>query len=394
MGQAKKIIPYPANSNIQTGMPSLSNTLSPDGHWLAYYTGSAGNCMGNGGENSTDLALNLLNLADGKSRFVTSLLSHDYPDNFVRAARQLNRPNTSPERLQNAFVCGIMQSIAWSPDSQWILNWSSYGSGEGMTYDLYATSLDGTTINKLPVSRCDTSMWLDDRTCFSSEDGNGIGMHALSLLNIKTGDLVPVWSGEFSSLAISADHQWLAYFSHFLSQAIKTGSDPDFNPGLYLVNLDTLKASRVELPGILDDYQSLQGLGSGDQSFGLLNTAGNALYFLSPGGKLSSTGIQATQFSLSPDRQSLVAIGQRIHILKTDGTSVREVDLPAGLLSRDIENIFWRPDSSGLFFTYMDPQTAYVQLYVMDVMVGEPDLVENILIMGVPADFVWVGMPR
>ena len=437
-GIGQKIIPYPANATSQPGPPSLK-TFSPDGKWLAYYSGSAGKCMGTEASNAAELALNLLNLTDGKSRVVTSLLSHDYPDNFTLAARQLDQADITADGLQNSFVCGITQSIAWSPDGRylafagqmdgvssdlyiydlagqtikrlssgpqevqmiawapdgrWILDWSSYGSGEGMTYDLYATSLDGSIIHKLPVSSCDTARWLDDQTCFSSEDENGVGMHALSRLNIKTGELVPVWGGEFSSLAVSADHEWLAYFSHFSSQALKTGSDPNFVPGLYLVNLGTLNASRVELPGMLDDYQALQGLGSGDQSFGLLNASENALYFLSPGGKLSATGIDASAFSLSPDKQSLVAIGRKIHILKADGTSLREVDLPAGRLGRAIGSILWRTDSSGLFFTYQDPRNAHGQLYGMDRLTGSPELVDDRLAPSGSSDFIWVGMPK
>ena len=438
-GKGQKLIPYPANANTQTGLPSLSNTLSPDGHWLAYYTGSAGKCFGNGGANSADLALNLTSLTDGKSRVVTSLLSHNYPDNFAQAAQQMNQLDITAEQLQNAFVCGITQSIAWSPDGrylafagqmdglssdlylydavsqaikrlssgpeevqmiawspdgQWILDWSSYGSGEGMTYNLYVTSLDGSVINKLPVSSCDTARWLDDQTCFSSEDGNGVGLHNLSLVNIKSGDVVPVWAGEFSSLAVSADRQWLAYFSHYSSQSLKKGSDPNFVPGLYLINLSTLKSGPVELPGNFDDYQALQALGSGDRSFGLLNTSENNLYFLSPDGKLSSTGIDATLFSLSPDRQYLVAIGQKIHILKADGTSIRDVDLPANLVSRDIGTIIWRPDSSGLFFTYQDPQNASVLLYAMGLLTGGPELVDDSPTPSGSADFIWVSMPK
>ena len=395
--------------------------------------------MGNGAATPADLALNLLNLTDGKSQAVTSLLSHAYPNNFIQAARQLNQADITASQLQNSFVCGITQSlawspdgqqlafagqmdglssdlylydlasqtikrlssgpeevqaIAWSPDGQWILDWSSFGSGEGMIYNLYVTSLVWSGIHELPVSSCDTSRWLDNQTCFSSKDENGVGLHALSLVNIKTGAVVPVWAGEFSSLAVSADHQWLAYFSHYSSQSLKTGSDPNFVPGLYLVNLDTLKASRVQLPGNIDDYRALQGLGSGDQSFGLVNTAGNALYFLSPGGKLSATGINATSFSISPNKQTLVAIGQKIHILKADGTSIREVDLPANLVSGDIGTIIWRPDSSGLFFTSQDPQNAYGQLYALNQLTGNPELVDNTITPSGPADFVWVGMPK
>ena len=439
-GSGQEIIPYPADANTQVGLPSLSSTLSPDGKWLAYYTGSAGKCFGNGGADTADLALNLVNLANGKSQVVTRLLSHDYPKNFVQAAQQLDQETLSADVLQNAFVCGITQAIAWSgdgrylafagqmdglssdlylydmlsqtitrlssgpeelqiiawsQDGRWILTWGSYAEGEGMVYDLYVTSLDGSDVHKLPVSSCDTTSWLDDQTCFSFESENGVGTYNLALVNIKTSQVVPVWAGEFSSLAVSADHQWLAYFSHLSSQALKTGSDPNFTPGLYLVNLRTFKSSRVALPGNLDDYQSLQPLGSAERGFGLLNTSENTLYFLSPDGNLSSAGVNASRFSLSPDRQYLVAIGQKIHFLEADGTFLRDVDLPAALMGQGIQTILWRPDASGLFFTYQAPQDASTQFYALDRSTGGPRLVDRTSILSLgPSDFVWVGMPK
>jgi roadblock/LC7 domain-containing protein len=440
-GKGRKLIPYPADTSTQAGLPSLRSALSPDGQWLAYYTGSAGPCFGNSQANSADLALNLLSLAEGKSQVVTSLLSHDYPNNFVQAAQQLHQTDITADQLKNAFVCGItqsiawspdgrllafagqmdglssdmyisdpakgsikrlssgpgeMQKIAWSPDGRWILAWSSYWVGEGMTYSVYATSLDGAVVNKLITNNCGNLDWLYSTTYSFSDCAMGVGTYNLSLVNVETGKVTKVWDGEFSSVAVSADHQWLAYYSHISSQIIlKTGSDLNFVPGLYLVNLITLKSSRVELPGNFEDYQSLQALGSGNRTFGLLNTSRNNLYFLSPDGKLSSAGVNATLFSLSPDRQSLVAIGQTIHVLKADGTSIRDVDLPANLTTHGIRKIIWRPDSSGLFFTYQDPRNynSAVQLYVMDLLTGSAEQVDT-LSPGDPADFVWVSGPK
>ena len=42
-----------------------------------------------------------------------------------------------------------VQWISWSPDGKWILDGSSYSVGEGMQYDIYATSVDGATVKQL-----------------------------------------------------------------------------------------------------------------------------------------------------------------------------------------------------------------------------------------------------
>jgi hypothetical protein len=440
-GKGQKRFSYPPNAASENMGLSLSNILSPDGKWLAYYSGSAGQCFGNGTPNSADLSLNLMSLADGKTQVVTQLLSNDYPNNFAKAAQELNPSNITADQLQNAFVCGITQSIAWSPDGhtlafagqmdglssdlytydmasqaikrlssgpeevqmiawspdgQWILDWSSYESGEGMTYNLYATSLDGSVIKKLPVSSCDTARWLDDQTCFSSEDGNGIGTHNLSLLNIKTGDIVPVWDGEFSSLAVSDDHQWIAFVSRFSKKYLQTGSDPNFIPGIYLVNLTTFKQNRVEVPDNSHDYRWIQPLGNGGYMFALIDATENNLYFLSEEGKLTPAGVNAHTFSVAPDKKYLVAFGDKVHVLTVNGDFIRDAGLPVDVKSSDIGSILWQPDSSGLFFFSDEGPQVPQNLYGMDLLTGDPVQVD----VGLPTwwwfpfDFIWVAQSK
>ena len=169
-------------------------------------------------------------------------------------------------------------------------------------------------------------------------------------------------------------------------------------PGFYLINLSTFKANRVELPGTYNDiHTALQAIGSGDQTFGFLNTIDKNLYFLSPDGKLSSSGIKASSFSVSPDREYLVAFGQKIYILKTDGTLIRDLDFPANLTSQWVWTIIWRPDSSGLFFTYWDSPPgktdAPTQLYAMDLLAGGPILVDPNS-PTLDEDFIWIAKPK
>jgi hypothetical protein len=61
-------------------------------------------------------------------------------------------------------------------------------------------------------------------------------------------------------------------------------------------------------------------------------------------------------------------------------------------VSSNIIAVLWRPDSSGLFFTYLAPLQ---QLYALDLSAGDPRLVDNADTVALdPADFAWVGLPK
>ena len=145
-GKGEVVFPFPMNSDVY--MPrSLSNLVSPDGIWLAFYTGSARQTSGNGGTDTADLTLNLMNLSDsrtqaGSTQVIARLLSADYPANFAQAAQELGRSDITAQVLQDAFVYGITQSIAWSPDG---LHLAFAGQMNGLSSDLYLyNTVDGT----------------------------------------------------------------------------------------------------------------------------------------------------------------------------------------------------------------------------------------------------------
>ena len=81
-GLGQKIIPYPPEASPESSYIPVKNKISSDGKWLAYYSGSAGQCMGNGLANGSDLALHLMDLDSGETRLITKLLSSDYPAYF------------------------------------------------------------------------------------------------------------------------------------------------------------------------------------------------------------------------------------------------------------------------------------------------------------------------
>jgi dipeptidyl aminopeptidase/acylaminoacyl peptidase len=440
-GKGQKRFSYPPNAAPETIGLSLSSVLSPDGKWLAYYSGSAGTCFGNGTPNSGDLSLNLISLTDGKTSLITQLLSNDYPNNFVKAAQELNHVDINAEMLQDAFICGLMESIAWSPDGnflafagqmdglssdlylydtvagtikrlssgpqevqwitwspdgKWILDGSSYWVGEGMRFDIYATSTDGDTVkllSKNTPSVVGPGSWLNDHAYFDSDGYNGPGPFDLKLVNVETGKTVEVWNGSYGPFAFISHGNWVALYANTPVWPYPYNSD--FQTGIFLVNTTSLSQTRVNSLGTDGCClgTTVEALGSTqDRLFLVRESTGQDLQYLSSDGKLAPAGIQADKFSVSPDRNYWVAITTRLQVFSADGSSIRTVDLPANLTSQEIRAIIWRPDASGLFITCQDPLdfNSPGQLYAMDLSKGNLEQVDS-LSPSQFTGFVWVG---
>ena len=442
-GQAR--FSYPSNAAPVNFEDSLSNTLSPDGHWLAYYSGSAGTCAGEVGPETADLTLNLENLADGTVRVVTLLLSKDYPNIFTQAARQVGQADVTASSLQTAFVCGITQSldwspdgrylafagqmdglssdlyiydsvsgaiqrlssgpqevgwISWSPDGKWILDGSTYSFGEGMRYAVYATSLDGTIVKQLtnstPANILSTD-WLNDHTYFDSNGDNGPGSYDLKMVDVNTGKTSELWQGSYDSFAFVPDGNWVALFANTPTWPWPY-NNTDFQTGIFLVDTTTLKQTRVNSVGTWGccTPPELQTLGHiQDHLFLARDNSSQTIQYLSSDARLTPANIQAEIISVSPARLKWIAFGANIQIFSDDGSLLRTVDLPAALDPKNISSIIWRPDSSGLFFTYGDPLAANVpsQLFALELSQGVPVQVDQFS-SPLTENFFWVAGSR
>ncbi|HTX90253.1 MAG TPA: hypothetical protein VMC09_03465 [Anaerolineales bacterium] len=446
-GKGRAQFPLPANANLQVAQPSLSNRLSPDGKWLAYYTGSAGTAFGHVGADTADLTLNLLDLSTDSSRVVARLLSKDYPANFAQAAAGIGA-SVSADGLQNAFVWGITQSlawspdgstlafagqmdglssdvylyriadqtirrmssgseevlwIAWSPDGKWILDGSSYWTGEGTVYNIYATSAADSVVRKLSTSNALSNGsldWFNPQTYIEYDQANGTGSYGLRLVDVGTGKIVQVWSGSFSFLSIDPSRRWLAFFSMY--PQLNNSALPQ---GPYVLDLTDMHVTPVKTAnanrGIgMTEIQTLDS--SPKQMFLIRDDTDGNLYYLSTDGTIAPVGLQANGFSISPDRQYWITFGDQLGIFKADGTLIRDVPLPAGLAGNPSPflqaRIVWRPDSSGIFLVYQDaaPSGASQLTYIfdaMDLLAGDLVRLDTITAQMSP-DFAWVGLPK
>lgn len=426
-GMGRRVIDLPKT----IGVKSLDmRRVSPDGRWLAFYTGNAGKY----GELPTvgvfDLALNLLNLETGEMEVITPLLSEDYPQNFVQAAQQLNDPNIAADSLYQAFVDGITRTIAWSPDGKyltfggqmdglssdlylysvetktiqrlssgdqelqwiswspdgrWIVHSSVYGVGLGMTYDIYAASVDG-FLQYLSTNVLDEGIekWLHGHQYFEHDGENGPGEYGLRLIDAETGKIKRIWDGSFYWYAVDKRGMWAAVLASSPNEPPKFDEngfyvfdfDSDFVPAIYLINLETLEKSRVKLP----DPGSIETFGLDGRDFVI--SSGENTVFLSIDGSLSETDLGNANFSVSPNSEYWLAVtGKMVKIFSANGTLVKDnkVSFPNGF------KITWRPDSSGVLFF------SGSKIYSMNVPDGDIHAVEMNLLPSEGLSYQWIN---
>jgi Tol biopolymer transport system component len=419
-GNGRTVLPSPLadSSGGVPIIPPLSHLVSPDGKWLAYYTGSA--------SETSDLALNLMSLADGSTRTVTALLSADYPANFTTAAAELNQPDVTAESLQAAFLAGITRSIAWSPDGrylafagqmdgtssdlyvydsqdetihrlssgreqvQWI-DWSPDGQrivnestqwvGEGMNFNIFASSPDGSVVKALSTNTMGITDWLDDHTYLEYDSENGPGNHDLRSVDVLNGSVRTLWNGPFNSYAIDPTDGLLAV-SGITDSSQQTG-------GIYLIKLASGQQTMIQ-----EGQWSITAFPLGGRAFFVqrLDASGEA-YFLAVDGSLTPAVIEPGRFSIAPDGRHWISIaGDHLQVYTADDSPVGEISLPVEA-SAGLDNLLWRTDGSGALIGFYEGSYPYnissYSLVFVNIASGDAALVDQEAWM-LP-DFHWVA---
>jgi dipeptidyl aminopeptidase/acylaminoacyl peptidase len=454
-GIGRKTIDLPEAINysyasIQPPGPDI-RWVSPDGHWLAFHTGSAGSYGEMPAEGTSDLTLNLLDLTTGEQQAVTPLLSNDYPNNLVEAAEKLNDPDISAQSLFDAFINGITESVAWSPDGRylafagqmdglssdlyvydvnektirrlssgdqelqwiewspdgkWILHSSVFFAGVGMTYDIYAASLESSSVRHLSTNIQDNGIesWLNSHQYFEFDGENVVGLYGLRLVDIDTGKITKVWDETFSSYAVDKSGKWVAILDSPDVSVSENGfeiEEYEFVPAIYLVNLTTLEQSRVEaLDNHTFDYITSAGLEGREFALtnGLSSDAKTA--FLSTDGTVTQSDLGDVSISVSPssdywlgittstgftNQKILVITGQEVKIFSADNTLIKSIPF-FSIYNAVINNVIWRPDSSGLFLV------SGTYIFSMDIPAGDIKVVEtNLMNDHYNLAYAWIG---
>jgi hypothetical protein len=380
----------PLIGQFETGW-CFSCVVSPDGEWLAYWTGYAGD------RDSSfpalelkppyDLQLNLLHLPDVTSTVITTLLSPDYPANFDKAMEAIINqsgmydPNDGYD-LVGSFIEGIhsaawspdsrylafagemdgpssdlyvydvsqktirrlssglknivgYQAIRWSPDGKWIVYSSGYWYGEGMTVTYYAARPDDSASREYPEEVDFLAGWLSDSVFLVTRNGNGIGNFRLESADLESGRVSMIWKCQYSDIAFDPGNSLL------VSQLYPLGSDGECQePGLYFRSPPAGYTRRIMDLGEEDYYTTIDFLGLGDLRYLVSDWKLNT-YSISSTGK-STLLISEDRFPyVAPDRQWVAFAGKGLRIMDSSG------NLSEQLTDIQIDKVLWRPDSKG-----------------------------------------------
>jgi len=427
-GTGRKEVLLP--DNISQQMYDLNN-LSPDGKWLAYYTGEPDiyNSSGIPSEGSYDLALNLYNLETKESKSITPLLSEDFPNNFQKQMDIFKKTDT-PRELQNpseeynlstiygAFLIGIdslswspdgrhlafagqmnglssdlyvydMEAqtirqlssgpeeiywISWSPDGKGILHGSTYEAGMGMKCRNYIADLDGTSVRYLSeTTSCrPPENWIDNFTYFENDSENVTGSYYLRSVDTRTGGIIRYWDGAFGAYAVDLKNRVIVMTATWDTIPRRSA----FKEGLYLIDLDTRQTIRV----IDGYYWNLEYFGLGGRNFVVL-AGPRKDFFLKEDGTLIPIDGRYESIIVTPNREYWIGIRDKISVFAKDDLLVRDIALPKEFCDQsNIRMIAWSPDASGLFFNcseYKSDDTSYNLLYFVNLLTGDPILVES-----------------
>ncbi len=428
-GGGRKIISLPKEiENDQLTNSAGLRNVSPDGKWLAFYTGSAGNISDLNTGAKLDLALNLLDLETGSKLMVAHLLSKDYPNNFVEAAKQLNDKNKTPESLMMAFLNGIthavgwspdgrylafagqmdglssdlyvydtiqhtvqrltdgseeLQWVSWSPDGKWILHGSVYWVGEGMNFDIYAAALNGSSVRYISTAALYRGVehWLNNDMYFEYDAQNGPGAYGLRLVNITTGEKIKIWDGMFRSFEFDHTGKWIALMAWGPDQSPYLQPDSNFISGPYLIDVNTLKKTKIDIPNHSAFDYKITSFSFGKQAFVFIPyNPSSSSYFMSENDELTSQYLGSPTISVSPDYKYWAAVtNQDIKIFSTGNILVN--DIAFHFQSTQIPDLTWRPDGSGLFLI------CESNVYSVNVLDSKIQPVENNL----AGKFMWIN---
>jgi Tol biopolymer transport system component len=399
-GGGRKVVDLPQGfvdslTNQQYGLDM--KFVSPNGKWLAFYAGSAGDLIFGQdiGKGPFNLTLNLLDLTTGQISVVTPLLSQDYPNNFAKAEKQINRSDITALDLGFAFLAGITQAhawspdgrylafagqmdglssdlyvydmqtkkiqrlssgdeelqwIDWSPDDKWIVYGSTFWAGEGTQFHEYAVMKDGSSTHDFLNGYVDS--WLNSHEFFEFDSANGWGDFNLRMVDVNTGKITTIWKGIFHEYKIDPNKDWVALVA--ITSVLPSEEErPNFIPGLQLINLKSLQV-----------FQNPDPLSEPPDTF--LRAEDGRIVPLPAPAKPDDKIISA-----SPDTKYwAIVLNQDVKIYSKDLSLVKEISIPL-VKSDDVQ---WNPNSSNFFLV------ADTDIFSVNISTGVIYLIETNLL--------------
>jgi WD40 repeat protein len=420
-GLGRKVIELPPDGHIPGINSTLERIVSPDGKWLAFYTGSFAHTNKSA---NLPITLKLLNISNGTVINIAEIVTDDYIEKLGQLAENLKElyPDEYQPVDNHDWISGSVQSefewsihsLDWSPDSRTLafaaqidgissdvylydletdsiqqiensiqnvssIRWSPDGqylvfmnSEPGQIYtgsSLYAVKPSNQVVDNPKQIFSRTWMggghWLSPNLLLVADGTDTAGNFNLQTLDIRTGQLKPLWTDAVSDYAIDPLNKIIA---------INTGEFAELESmGVYFITfsgrqtkvLNGLYWATLFFRGGEQHRFLMQGVSekSIESSFPI---SGDVIG-LGLDGKPTSIGQFAyDKITISPDNSWL---------LMFDDTSLNIYDkndnLAQKLSTNGIQKIIWRPDSQAIF--YSDSKA----LYFLAIPSGEPRLVDD-----------------
>jgi dipeptidyl aminopeptidase/acylaminoacyl peptidase len=409
----------------------LEKAVSPDGKWLAFYTGSI--------EEPYDLALNLLNIFDETVLRVENLLALGFPENLEPVTETIEfdqnveydkecsaDPICRMGAVEIPFKEGIWR-FDWSPDSQ---NIAFAAQIDGSSSDVYIYSLENKVTQRLTNEKENiglTISWSPDgekilyessipRTVYTSyylhianpkikslqdpisigggtfwarggwitnnsyilwSGGEGAPPHNFRYINIETQQTKQVWRYVAESFFTDVEKGRIFLLTY---PSEISGLEPEPEEGLYLVTFD-------------GNYQKIT-----DDVYIPLDTEGTESAYFAVAPNPNPYDDEFSLFSIGIDG-SILDLARRIgfvypNVSPNKKWAIISSNIGTELFSENLESIklldlypletFWRPDSLGIFL-YKNRELIYLQIPE-----GEPNQVDSCSLEFCLLKYVWL----
>lgn len=420
-GLGRKVIELPPDGYIPF-FPQLENLVSPDGKWLAFYTGNVGR---GDAQEILPVTLNLLNISSGEAIKIVDVVTEGYIEKLGQLADELKRlypdyykPLDNRDwvfgSVLSAFTWSI-HSMSWSSDSQMLafaaqidgissdvylfnldtntveqiessiqnvsgINWSPDGqyvvfrnSEPGYVYtgsSLYAVQPNGRVIDNPKELYSGTWLhvgnWLSPNLLLVADGTDTAGIFNLQSLDIGTGQLNPLWTDSVSDYAIDPSNKIIA---------LNTGefADPE-KFGVYFITyngqqtkvLEGLYWATLFFRGGEQHRFLMQGF-SENGTNPTLSLAGDIVGLDMQGRPTPIAGIfDYDKISISPDKSWLLMYDEKsLYLYDVDD------NLTQTFSTNGVYSVIWRPDSQAIFFS--DGKAVYF----LSIPNGNPRLIDE-----------------
>lgn len=401
---------------------ALERTVSPDGEWLVFYTGSA--------EEPYDIALNMLNIPTGSSRLVSKLIAPEFPENLAPIAETIHfseydticesDPDCRLSRVQSAFIQGIVnsQGIRWSPDSSllafaaqidgpssdiyildierhtirrltddleniWSIDWSPDGKkivykNSTPTGDYLSLSIHiADPMIELPQrpTAVDGGLfwfsygWISPNEYLIYNGGEGAPPHRFRTINTETQEVNEVWRYSAESFYVDLKRNRI-----ILSPYGRIYLRPEPETGIYTVSFDGhYRKISEEIVYFVEGQNAVVRY--------IAITQENQLVGVSPDGSITPLDRKPDYYvapQASPDGKWIIITSESVTELYSGALDfIKSLEIHAS-------DIIWRPDSAGVYL-YDDPK-----LYYLSIM--EPDQLLEVCAQSDcrPSEHVWL----